>query len=337
MSLRRRTVGGAIAATSFGLLWAFNAFGVVVDVVSLPQDAGTLRGAAIEVLRKFAEAPDWAIYPVLGFMLLIGGALLFNWHPDKGWGWPFRRRALLAQPPISADELDYVPLQEAGRWLYSNASERLRHSLKSMVPDPFSTIAEHAAAYYTTQWQEGRCDLYGRWEPGLPMEKMVFGANKRTILDQAVLRRDLRPVLEYYEQDEGKPKPSNADLPDNSELNAQLREIVLATRWANERQGIIEIWQRCIEAGEEILRIHKTVDDDILAGEYGLWRSGLKPFYRYTEDFFPDISNRVQSGLEGARTDAEATAIVLGNLRRLENLLLRGGPSLEDLSIFDPK
>lgn len=212
MSLGRRTVGGAIVFVSSALLWAFNAFGFVVDVVSAPEDAGTLRGATIAALRKFAEIPDWGVYLFLAAILLIGLAMLFGWHPEKGWRFP-RQRAAPTLAPTEDEYADtaHIPLLEAGLWLYSNASGRLQQHLRSMVPDPFETIAAHAAAYFTTQWQEGRCDLYGRWEPGLPMEKIdpkdgdftafsaVFGSDKRPILDQSVLGRDLRPVLEFYE------------------------------------------------------------------------------------------------------------------------------------------
>lgn len=113
--------------------------------------------------------------------------------------------------PVEAPT-DLIPLEDAGRWLYANASGALKEVLKGGVPSPFNTIADHAAAYYTTQWQEGRCDLYGRLEPGLPMEKIdpkdgdfsafsaVFGSEKRPLLDQSVMRRDLKPVLDYYEE-----------------------------------------------------------------------------------------------------------------------------------------
>lgn len=106
---------------------------------------------------------------------------------------------------------DYVPIEDAGRWLYANASERLRQWIKEMASSLNTTIADQGASYYRTSWQEGRCDLYGRWEAELPMEKIdpkdgdfsafaaVFGSGKRTILDQSILRRDLRPVLDFYE------------------------------------------------------------------------------------------------------------------------------------------
>lgn len=147
----------------------------------------------------------WAITVVI--VLAYGGLLFWTW-PDR----PKRMRASGGERPSEAESpTDYIPINEAGRWFYANASQELRDWLNDMSRRLDSTLTEHAASYYTTSWQDGRCDLYGRWEPGLPMEKIdgkdgdftafsaVFGSDKRPILDMAVLRRDLQPVLSYYE------------------------------------------------------------------------------------------------------------------------------------------
>lgn len=113
-----------------------------------------------------------------------------------------------------APEPEYIPIEDAGRWLYENASPKIREVLKGGVPSPFNSIAEHGSALYRTQWIEGRCALYGRWEPGLPMEpidpkdgkfsafELVFGSPRRKPIDLSVLKQDLQPVLDHYEREE---------------------------------------------------------------------------------------------------------------------------------------
>ncbi|MDP3632378.1 hypothetical protein [Phenylobacterium sp.] len=115
---------------------------------------------------------------------------------------------------FAAPTPEYIPLEEAGRWLYENASPGIREVLKGGVPSPFNSIAEHGAAFYRTAWTEERCSMYGRWEPGLPMElidpqdgkfsafEAVFGSDRGKPIDLSVLRQDLKPVLDYYERDE---------------------------------------------------------------------------------------------------------------------------------------
>lgn len=205
----RRAFGLFLAVVAaFG--WAYRAFGVAADVVSMPEDAKNIQDAAVAILQKFADAPGVAIYPLLFALLLVGLALLFGWHPERGWRWPgqHENRGNASSPGLAGE---FVSLAEAGQWLYANASERLQQHLRSMVPSTFETITDHAAALFTTEWQQGRCDLYGRRELGLPIEKIdredgdfsifsaVFGSDKRPIIDQSVLRRDLRPVLQFYE------------------------------------------------------------------------------------------------------------------------------------------
>lgn len=66
----------------------FHAFGFVADVVSAPEDAKNIGTAIAGALQKFADAPGWAIYPLLLAILLVGLALLLGWHPENGWVWP---------------------------------------------------------------------------------------------------------------------------------------------------------------------------------------------------------------------------------------------------------
>lgn len=113
---------------------------------------------------------------------------------------------------VFADSEEYVPIEDAGRWLYTNAGEGLQKVLRDSVPSPFNTIAEHGAAMFRTRWTENACKLHGRWEPGLPMEEIdakdghfstfekMFGTAKKQIIDLSVKRRDLQPVLDYYDQ-----------------------------------------------------------------------------------------------------------------------------------------
>lgn len=206
----RNMVGGLFVVGGI-VGWVFNTFGLASSLVSFPDDLTDVQAAAVKLVVALTGAP-WLLYMAL---VLIGLAILL-WHPEKGWRWTFERssapdyqlRASTFAPGAEA-ETDFIPLQEAGRWLYANASDRLKETLKRM--EPFDSIADHGAAFYRTQWQEGRCNLYGRWEAGLPMERIdakdgdftafsaVFGSDKRPILDQSIMASDLQPVLDYYE------------------------------------------------------------------------------------------------------------------------------------------
>lgn len=110
---------------------------------------------------------------------------------------------------------ELIPISEAGAWLYDHASDRIKDALRGGVPSPFASIAEHGAAFFSTQWAEGRCELYGRLEAGLAMEKLdpkrnrdftafeeAFGSDRRKAVDISVKRSDLAVVLAYYEKDE---------------------------------------------------------------------------------------------------------------------------------------
>lgn len=181
--------------------------------------AQTWPAARVRVESAFRWA--WALMTEPAFW--ISAAVLLGAYVGLlYWTWPLRPRLRKAPQPADpvSGEPEYITLDAAGRWLYANASERLKKVLKSK--EPFDSIADHGAAFYTTQWQEGRCDLYGRWEAGLPMEKLdpkdgdftafsaAFGSDKRPMLDLSVMGRDLRPVLDFYEDAAAPPK----DAPD---------------------------------------------------------------------------------------------------------------------------
>lgn len=191
-------------------LWRFPVWvlGIVVTVVSLAI-------AAAQVWAPIKSFDEWAFrraFAVLTAPLFywVAGAVILLWLFLTWRTWPLRVARTTAAR-TSPSPSDYIPIEDAGRWLYENATERLREVLKVGVPNPFDTIAEHAAAYYRTSWTDGRCDLHGRWEPGLPMEKIdpkggnfsafetVFGSDRKKVIDLSVMRRDLRGVLDYYE------------------------------------------------------------------------------------------------------------------------------------------
>jgi hypothetical protein len=166
----------------------------------------------------------------------------------RAWRWIIKSSPLSRSRAFNPTSHDYIPVEEAGRWLYANASDGLKTALKRMVPDPFPTIAEHGAAYFKTQWQEGRCSLYGRWEAGLPMERIdakdgdfavfsaAFGSDRRPILDPSVIRADLQVVLDYYEATVPKRSPGLAD-PIRSQRDTPLAEALMfiATgRWGED-------------------------------------------------------------------------------------------------------
>lgn len=235
-----RKAAGFLLAASAVIGWLYHAFGLAADVVSMPEDAKDIQDAFIAILQKFAEAPGWAIYPILLSLLAVGLALLFGWHPEKGWGWHLRKPSVQPLPAAGGDT--------------------------AALPPP---------------------------------------------LGEAESERD--------------------------ELRAHFRELAMATRWEHRRESITKIWLQCIESGENILKLCNTVDDYVVSGEYRIWRSGLNAFFFHANDFIPNVMDRVQSGVEDARSDAEATAIILVNLRRLEHDITRGGPHLDDLSIFYPE
>ncbi len=152
---------------------------------------------------------------------------------------PMRIAEALQEMRASAEPaLEYIPIEDAGRWIYENASPRIREILKGGVPSPFETIAQHGAAFYRTAWTEGRCHLYGRWELGLPMElvdpkdgdfspfETVFGSDRRRPIDLSVLRQDLKPVLEYYEREEPAPSRETVNVVRDKPLREALMFIV---------------------------------------------------------------------------------------------------------------
>lgn len=102
---------------------------------------------------------------------------------------------------------EYIPLDEAGTWLYDNGEPWLRDHLKD--PEPFKSITEHAAAFVGEACDEGAGELLASREPGLKPEPMkykdlhhtgfdaVFGG-KPLPVNPMVRRSDLPSILAYY-------------------------------------------------------------------------------------------------------------------------------------------
>jgi hypothetical protein len=262
----------------------FHAFGFMADVVSAPEDARSIGAAIASVVRKFADAPDWAIYPLLLAILLVGLALLFGWHPEKGWVWtlgapkagqgPALPATALPQPPapttsfttrvaatpmdnvvdgraldepgvtigpmptaealavLARPEQEYIPLNEAGQWLYDNAEPWLREHLKN--PAPFDSITEHAAAFVGEACDAGSGELVARRESGLKPERIrfhelrhtgldaVFGGGQALPVDPAVRRADLPAILGYYRNPQTTPQSQHVVVKRDTPLREAL-------------------------------------------------------------------------------------------------------------------
>lgn len=214
------------------LRWLLPAlFGALAAIIGIALAASqTWEAAKNWTADRFLDAVaivenPWAWGALIA--MFVGWLLAFIWsgravERSQGTGPPPQP---LKSPPDhvpleeAATAPDFVALEEAGLWLYENGGSQLREALKGNVPGLFGSIAEHGAAFYKTQWAEGRCDVYGRWESGLPMElidpkdgdfnafESLFGSDRRQPIDLSVLRKDLRPVLDFYERDEPAREP----------------------------------------------------------------------------------------------------------------------------------
>ena len=109
----------------------------------------------------------------------------------------------------SDGEPEFIPLEEAARWLYDNGSPWLREHLKD--PRPFESIIEHASALVGAAADDGVGELRASREPGLKPEKVTFDELKGTPFEAAFGRTrpapvnpefrkaDLPRLLEYYQ------------------------------------------------------------------------------------------------------------------------------------------
>lgn len=105
-------------------------------------------------------------------------------------------------------EPDFMPIKEAGLWLYNNGSQEMRDVMRAGTPSIFPTIADHGAAFVKDAAARGICQLWGRREAGLVMEKVevenfsafqsLFGDTQRPIIDLSILRSALPAILAYY-------------------------------------------------------------------------------------------------------------------------------------------
>jgi hypothetical protein len=190
------------------------------------------------------------------------------------------------------DSPDYVPIEDAGRWLYENGNERIREVLRAGVPDPFKSIGAHGAAFFRTLWAEGKCQLYARWETSLSLEPIdykdgdfsafesVFGSDRRQPIDWSVRRQDMPPVLDYYERDEPLPSRGVAKVVRDTSLSEAL--MYLATR----RWGLDPL----ADGGGHLNALGTALDDfrqrahdgEVTvwgrAGNYGVWQR-INPDY----------------------------------------------------------
>jgi hypothetical protein len=108
---------------------------------------------------------------------------------------------------------DYLSLESGARWLYENGSEKVKAALRALVPDHFENIAAHGTAWIRKAATRGICTVYGRWEAGLPLEKIdpsklnytateLAGITKHRASDLSIKRADLPDVLAWYEAQE---------------------------------------------------------------------------------------------------------------------------------------
>jgi hypothetical protein len=200
--------------------------------------AFALIGAAID--RAGYELADWVIWSgaALGVVMLIVSLATIA---QLVWGWLRTRRGRSGVDDIPAaygkyvvggraedragvtigplptaeaialwraEEREFIPLDDAARWLYDNAEPWLKEVLQR--PEPFNSIAEHAAALVGTAADDGVCELRASRERGLAPEPMkfselkptafesVFDKEKRFPVDPIVRRADLLNLLKYY-------------------------------------------------------------------------------------------------------------------------------------------
>jgi len=76
----------------------------------------------------------------------------------------------------------------------------------------FPSPVDHAVAFIKEAWRSGVCDLYGKWDLGLPLERLshsdvddsAFGATFGPLVQQpyelSVRSSDLPAILAHYER-----------------------------------------------------------------------------------------------------------------------------------------
>lgn len=116
--------------------------------------------------------------------------------------------ALRAMRTAAEPEREFIPLKDAGQWLYDNGAAWLRDRLKD--PEPFDSITEHAAAYVGEACDAGVGELVASRELGLRPEPVkyrdlrhsgfdaLFGG-KPLPVNPMVREADLPSILAYYE------------------------------------------------------------------------------------------------------------------------------------------
>lgn len=153
--------------------------------------------------------------------------------------------AAAAVQSATDDGEDFIALEDAGRWIYENANEQIRDVLRGGVPSPFNSIAEHGIAFVREAAVRQVCLIYGRWEPGLPMEEInvadgtftafeaVFGTERRLASDLSIKRRDLSRILQWYEKDESAAQAEPLRVRRDTALREALMYVV-TRRWGQD-------------------------------------------------------------------------------------------------------
>lgn len=162
---------------------------------SLAEDAPLFSDELTLILLAFATSAVLVV-------LIFGFQVIFV-VPFELW-----RESLREREPAP----EFVMAEEAGHWLYVNGSERLRSVLRSNVPRLWKSIADCGRSYVIEASKEAAFQLYGRREPGLPLEpinptecdfstfEQGFGVNDKAPMEIAVRYADLPSILAYYEE-----------------------------------------------------------------------------------------------------------------------------------------
>lgn len=173
---------------------------------------GTAVIVAFEVASKWSPAFILlgALAGLATIIWSINGALwlIDRWRVRKSEAAARANEVVLAAAH-SSGEPEYIPLMEAGRWLYDNGAPWLRDHLKD--PKPFDSIAEHAAAFVGEACDAGAGELVASREPGLNPEPTKYKEMQGTAFSSAfgdkplpvnpmVRSADLPSILAYYEE-----------------------------------------------------------------------------------------------------------------------------------------
>jgi hypothetical protein len=150
------------------------------------------------ISQAFPDTPIWIWRVFLGLGLALMGYGVISaivHHARLRWA-AARKRG----------EAEFIPLREAGQWLYDNGEQWLRDHLGDHRP--FDSVTEHAAAFVATAADEGVGELRASREPGLAPEPARYrdiapppdalGNRRKGWVDPIFRRADLPKVLAHY-------------------------------------------------------------------------------------------------------------------------------------------